>query len=363
MELEEALRARVLEGDLSVPPAPTACLQLSHLLSRDDWSMPELERAVRSDPSVTASLVRMANSVALRGKDPITTIPAAVARLGARGVLKLAWASSTTAALTPSGPLVSLRQRAWREALVAAQVAQWLANPAVGLAPHDAETAFVMGMLHDIGRLVVLNGLEDLFRQRRASAPDDAWALIESLHVAAGALLVKAWKLPKVLAQVITDHHELGPAEWLATVDAVVAQVEASPHVTPVALGHIAALDTATCTDLAARLPGLAEAIRLMDPTLPTPESSPFELDGIRVSTGDRVLNGSLLEADETGVVLALDGEVPQRMLVCVQAGSLQFHARLEVKTERVCRVFPWALDARQAEAFASWSGGRRRAA
>lgn len=362
MDLEEALRARVLGGQLSVPPAPTACLQLSHLLSRDDWTMAELERVVRSDPSVTASLVRMANSVALRGRQPITTIPAAVARLGARGVLKLAWASSTTAALTPSGPLVAWRQRAWREALVSAQVAQWLAEPSVGLAPHDPETAFVMGMLHDIGRLVVLGGLEDLLR-RQPEAQVDAWALIESLHVPAGALLAEAWSLPTVLAQAVTDHHELGAAEWLSTVDAVVAQVEASPHVTPVALGHIAALDTTTCLALAERLPGLADAIRLMDPTLPVPEASPYELDGVRVSTGDRVLSGSLLGADSKSLTLALDGDVAPRMLVCVHAGSLQFHARLELAEARICRIFPWALDAKQAEAFASWSGGVRRAA
>lgn len=362
MNVEEALRERVLERQLTVPPAPTACLQLAHLLSGEDWSMGELERVVRSDPVVTGSLLRVANSLALRGREPITTIPGAVHRLGARGVLKLAWASSTTASLTPAGPLVRLRQRAWREALVAAQVAQWLAAPGLQLSPHDPETSFVMGMLHDIGRLVVLGALEALLREH-PHATVDAWELVESLHVPAGALLVEAWQLPDVLGRAITDHHELGHAEWLQTVDAVVGQVEAVPHVTAVALGHIATLDTAACLELAERLPELVDAIRLMDPTLEHTDSSPFEVDGVTVSTGDRVFHGSLLEADERSVVLALEAELPPRMLVRVHVGTLQFHARAEWLCEGQCRLLPWALDPAKARAFATWSQALLRAA
>lgn len=362
MNLEEALRQRVHDGQLSIPPAPTACLQLSHLLSAEDWSIAELDRVVRSDPVVTASLLRMANTVALRGREPVTTIPAAVTRLGARGVLKLAWASSTTASLTPPGPLLLLRQRAWREALVSAQVASWLATPGLGLSPHDAETSFVMGMLHDIGRLVVLGSLEDLLRQDARDVPD-AWELLESLHVPAGAVLVDAWKLPPLLAKAITDHHELGAAEWLQTVDAVVGQVEAAPHVSAVALGHVATLDTAACLDLSARLPELVDAIRLMDPTLEHAECSPFEVDGVAVSTGDRVFHGSLLEADARSLLLALEGDLPPRMLVRVHVGTLQFHARAEWVADGQFRLHPWALDPAKADAFAAWSHSLRQAA
>lgn len=356
MDLEQALRQRVQAGQLTVPPAPTACLQLSHLLSERDWSMAELDRVVRSDPAVTGSLLRMANSVALRGREPITTIPAAVTRLGARGVLKLAWASSTTASLTPPGPLLRLRQRAWREALVAAQVSQWLASPRLQLSPHDPETSFVMGMLHDIGKLVVLGALEDLLRQQPDARVNDAWELIESLHLSAGALLVDAWKLPAVLGQAITEHHELGETEWLQTVDAVVAQVEAVPHVTAVALGHIGALDTNACLELAERLPELVDAIRLMDPTLERAESSPFEVDGIAVSTGDRVFHGSLLSADARSLHLVVEADLPPRMLVRVHVGALQFHARVEWASDGQFRLYPWALDPARAQAFAAWS-------
>ena len=356
MDVEAVIRARVKERTVRVPPAPTACVQLSSLLAQEDWSMRELERIVRADQAITAALLRMANSAWLRGREPVTTIPGAVSRLGARGVMKLAWANSAASGLARSGWLLALKQRAWREALVAAHVAQWLATPVAGstaISPLDPETSFVVGMLHDIGRVVVVSALEDLLSKHPDAdtrTADGWWALIEDLHVVAGSALVEAWQLPHPLAEAVAFHHQLGAWDWLQVVNEVVAQVEGQPHVTPDSLGLIGALDTKTAMELAGKLPELVSAIRLIDPALPSEsdDASPFELDAIQLSTGDAVVRGSLVSADEGGLVVALDAPMSTRMLVFVRIGSQKFHARVENDGEHV-RLRPWALDTTQA--------------
>lgn len=368
MDVEAAIRERVRERRIRVPPAPSACLQLANLLSHEDWSVTELERIVRSDPAVTAVVLRAANGVGVRGREPITTIPAAVSRLGARGVLKLAWASTAVGTATSAGPLLSLRQRAWREAVVAAHVAQWLAKPGAGqVAPFDPETAYVVGMLHDIGRIVACSALEDLFAQHPDADTRTAagwWALVEDLHQAAGGALVEAWQLPHPLAAAVAFHHQVGAWDWLQTVNEVVAQVEGTPHVTPDTLGSIATLDTERCLDLSRRLPELVDAIRLIDPALPKVDAaaSPWELDAVQLSTGDETVSGALISADAGGLVVSLAEPLKTRLVVFVRVASLQFHARVEPAGEHT-RLKPWALDAEQARAFAEWRGSLRRAA
>jgi HD-like signal output (HDOD) protein len=360
MDVEAVVRARVKEKRVRVPPAPSACLQLSNLLSNSDWSMSELERIVRSDPAITAVVLRAANAVGTRGRSAVTTIPAAVSRLGARGVLKLGWASSAAALSTTSGPLISLRQRAWREAMVAAHVAQWLS--ALGETPHDPDTGFVIGMLHDIGRVVTISALEDLFEAHPDADTrtlDGWWALAEDLHQAAGRALIEAWSLPEPLAAAVEFHHEAGPWDWLQTVDEVVAQVEATPHVTAAALGTVATLETPTCLELATRLPELVEAVRLLDPDLPALDgSSAFELNGIQVSTGEHTVSATLLGSDPNGVVVTLEKPLSTRLLVFVRVDTLQFHARAEPLGQERLRLRPWALSEQQATAFNTWCEG-----
>lgn len=363
MDVEALIRERVRTKHVRVPPAPTGALQLSHLLSELDWGMAELERIVRSDPAVAAVVLRSANAIGVRGRDAISTIPQAVSRLGAHGVMKIAWASAAKGSLEAPGPLLVLRQRAWREAIVAAHVAQWLSGR---LAPHDAETSFVIGMLHDIGRVVVLSALEEILvahPDADTRTLDGWWALAEDLHQSAGGALVEAWQLPHPLAAAVAFHHQLGAWEWLSTVNDVVAQIEVSPRVTHEALGHIAGLDTATCLELATRLPELVEAVRMLDPALPGPDAtSPYELGAVSISTGDASARGTVIAVDQAGLIVATDVELKTRLLVFVRTEGLEFHAKLEREGD-LHRLRPWALRPEQAAAFEGFRVGMASAA
>ncbi|MDX2014892.1 MAG: HDOD domain-containing protein [Myxococcaceae bacterium] len=358
MDVEAAIRQRVAERRLRVPPAPTACVQLSSLLGREDWSMAELERVVRSDPAVAAAVLRVANGVAVRGREPVSSLSAALGRIGARGVMRLAWAQQAAASGASRGPLQGLRVRAWREALVGAHVAQWLSGPRA-LSPLVPEVAFVVGLLRDIGRVVVISALEDLLvAHPEADTRTDPgwWALVEDLHVQAGSALVEAWNLPHPLAAAVAFHHALGAWDWLGVVDEVVAQVEAVPHLTPERLGSIAALDTQTCESLAAQLPGLVGALRLVDESVPPPSAaSVFEVGAVRVSTGTEVVEVSLVRAEAEGLVVTHDPTLSTSLLVFVRCEGLGCYARVEPLDGRTARLRPWALSADDAAAWERW--------
>lgn len=359
MDIEAVIRHQVQTGSIRLPPSPATCVRLSALGASPEWTVPQLELIVKSDPALAALTLRVANSAASRPAAPITSLTQAVQRLGIKRITSLGWATAVAGQASRPGVLHALRQRAWRQAVVAAHVAEWLSAPLRLEAP---DLAFSAGLLHDLGKLTVLSALEELLTRNPDAdtrSQQGWWALAEDLHVQVGTALALAWSLPPAPRTAVAKHHEPGPAAWLADVDEVVNQVEAAPRVEPSTLGAIASLTTAQCEALAAHLPELVEALRLMDPELPAEDTSPFELDGVAVSTGRHVYRATLIEVTQDSLMVDGSDAMAGCTLVYVRTGPLACYAKVEAVMTGVVRLKPWALNPAAAEAFQSLSRSR----
>jgi HD-like signal output (HDOD) protein len=65
-------------------------------------------------------------------------------------------------------------------------------------------------MLHDIGKTLLLEAVEEMERQGELAGADPAWLLeplLEGSHVELGALMAEEWKLPAFVIQVCRQHH------------------------------------------------------------------------------------------------------------------------------------------------------------
>jgi hypothetical protein len=103
-----------------------------------------------------------------------------------------------------AGPLGILRRDQWRRSLLSAMFCRELAARR-GVAP---DQAFLAGLLHDFGAIVVVACLESLGVASLPVMPEASWRrLVEDLHVEFGMVVVARWKLPEPLAEVITSHH------------------------------------------------------------------------------------------------------------------------------------------------------------
>jgi putative nucleotidyltransferase with HDIG domain len=229
--LQVALSEAVSRGQARVPPYPSTALALQAVLARDDYAVEDLVAAMRTDQAFTGNLLRLANSPMYRRGTEATSVTAAVLRIGARELTRLAMAAAISHAVT-QGRLTSLRRRVWRESLAGALISETLAQ-----AFHvDPAEAFVAGLLHDVGKLVALNLLEDLLPRSPAVTEAQAWEEVERVHVALGAVVAQRWQLPGVLGAVVCAHHDgrERSAPLTATVlkaDEVVALLERQPHV------------------------------------------------------------------------------------------------------------------------------------
>lgn len=203
----------LIERSFDLEPLPATVGRLAAIIGDEDKGIADIVEVVSLDPPLTARLLRVANSAASATRYPITTVHAAIGRLGGGAVLSLATGAAVKKRLQQSCPELGLSEGAlWRHS-VAAALAVEEARPfcKVSLPPES----FTAALLHDIGllaltRFLSADVLRALQRSREEGHMPPLLAESEILgvhHGEVGGLIVQRWKLPEVIRLGITYHH------------------------------------------------------------------------------------------------------------------------------------------------------------
>ena len=137
------------------------------------------------------------------GGAPIQSLERAITQIGASEVMRAALAGGLGKVAIAPGPLIALRHRVWLEALLAAGLAQELA----ALRGLQGDIAFLAGLLHDFGKVVLLATL-DQGGGEGPKWPAERWfEIIDKHHVDAGVRAAREWKLPQAVVEIIRAHH------------------------------------------------------------------------------------------------------------------------------------------------------------
>ncbi|MFT3916586.1 MAG: HDOD domain-containing protein [Anaeromyxobacteraceae bacterium] len=208
--IERELVSLVESRDLPVPPYPAVAVRVHELLGKKDSGLSEVAQVVGADQALAASILRCANSAMYRrGPAAVTDLMQAVTRIGAQEVIRLLLASGLSTHAQALGALAPVRRLVWIEGLASAAVCQELAR----LRGLKAEEAFVIGLLHDFGKVVATAALEQLLETVlvRSPQPVETWAgVLERHHVPVGMALAERWNLPPLVRDVIASHHGEG---------------------------------------------------------------------------------------------------------------------------------------------------------
>jgi HD-like signal output (HDOD) protein len=230
-DLEQAIVALVGSGSVQVPPYPAVAFQIEKLVRSGDFGLDELGKLVSSDQALTVDVLRCANSVVYSRGTPVSSATAAVARVGARDVSRIALASGLAGHASAPGALASIRRRVWVDSLASATLCQALAVPR-RLAP---DVAFSAGLLHDFGKVIAVACIEDLLARERdqAQRPLEEWEeIVERFHVELGMVMAARWDLPPLISDAVSLHH--APSIKGASNPGLVETVVASDEVTAV---------------------------------------------------------------------------------------------------------------------------------
>jgi len=201
-----------------LPPLPSVVFQILELLADPDFAMDKLEKLVRQDQSLVAKLIKVSNSVLYGGIGDVGSLREALARLGARTVKSLVLTTSTHTFFPKTQSGIGIwSQLLWQHSVECGLAARCVARKT---GRSDADEAFVGGVLHDIGKLVILLKFPDEYRRiQKMSKSEGVYELaVESEllgcdHTMIGEKLMKKWKMPAGLKDCVQLHHRFREAD------------------------------------------------------------------------------------------------------------------------------------------------------
>jgi HD-like signal output (HDOD) protein len=210
----------------SVEPLPHTVVRLATLVADPHSDVREITEVVSLDVSLTADLLRRANSAALGGRSAITTVRDAVVRLGPSTLLSLTMSSRLGGRMIQALPAYGLQAgELWGHSVAASIAAEVIRSRSPRPIPPEAATA---ALLHDFGKVVLAKhlGNQILDTLALAAATDgldvvDAERVVFGLtHAEIGGSVAEVWGLPLTIVDGIRDHHDAH--EELSTVSAAV---------------------------------------------------------------------------------------------------------------------------------------------
>lgn len=194
---------------IDIPPCPAVVSRAMQAAQKDDPDLAELAAIVSADGSMTASMLKLANS-ALYGKvGTVSNVRKAVERLGTRLVVCVIVSSALRSSM--GGLPEAWLQTFWQRSSQLAIAASLIARKQFGI---QADSAYHYALFHDAAIPLMIKRFPDYADLIEHCHVESLLLYSEECrrypctHPVVGALLVRSWGLPQYLHQAIRLHHD-----------------------------------------------------------------------------------------------------------------------------------------------------------
>jgi len=193
-------------------PLPITSRRIMQIVENPQATAKQVIEVIKTDQALAADVIRMANSAGLGYRVPCNSIETGVVRIGFKRVRALALRSFASGPLSRRLNGYRMEGKAlWDHALTTAKYSEYIARE---ISYPDPEDAYVAGLLHDMGKLLldqyVLDDYQKIVRMM-IQEEKPLWVIEEKLfgidHAVIGGLMAEKWKLPTKLAEGIRFHH------------------------------------------------------------------------------------------------------------------------------------------------------------
>ncbi len=197
----------------ALPTVPAVASKILKIFTEGNPDLDEVIKLIETDQSITMKILKLVNSAYYALPSRISSIQKAVLMLGSSEVrcvlLSVTVSESLIKYLRKKGS--NKHEDLWKHSLACAVCAEMIANKSC---PSLKAEAFVGGLLHDVGKLILLECFPEKTEQvkRKHSEQGTSWSQAEQDilgvdHATVGKWLAEKWKLPQIFIQAIWLHH------------------------------------------------------------------------------------------------------------------------------------------------------------
>jgi putative nucleotidyltransferase with HDIG domain len=210
-DLEPVLNLTSLVAKVTdLPPMPAVVMKALEMTLDPDVSVHNLQLMISKDEALSAKILRIVNSAMYSLRREVSTVSHAVAVLGIETVKSVLMAASVERVFSGSKDLGAklMSDHSWGTALAARAIARRVKY-------EKMEEALVCGLMHDIGKPVLLQNLRTRYTEiisavysGNASFNEMEMLAFGFSHAHVGALLARKWNFPPQLAEAVGFHHD-----------------------------------------------------------------------------------------------------------------------------------------------------------
>ena len=205
-----------IDRNFEMPSVPIVLTKILQLVDDNRASAHRLEELILHDPSLSARILKLANSALYSFRSEVKTISHAITLLGLNLVKSLTIGVSIFESFTKGlrGEIGCINQL-WMHSFAVGLMAQEIWARRTNR--NEGEFALLCGLLHDLGKVAFFKkdaiGYTKLFATEKAEEDPDI-STLENMHygvdhAALGSIIAKHWGLPPDLGAVVRQHHSV----------------------------------------------------------------------------------------------------------------------------------------------------------
>jgi len=196
----------------SIPSVPPLYVELMSCVKSNEATIEKVSAIIQKDMGMSAKVLQLANS-ALGVAGRVTSTADAVVYLGLDAIRTLLLTLHAFSEFRPSAGSAFCMQSLWRHSLATGVLAERIIQtlPADGGVHESMRT---IGLLHDVGRLVLAANLPEMFERAYGLAAkkqiphwDAEREVFGATHAEVGAYLIGLWGLPEQIVEAVAYHH------------------------------------------------------------------------------------------------------------------------------------------------------------
>jgi len=200
----------------NLPSLPEIYLQIAEALESSTATTQRIADIASKDPAISAKLLQLSNSAFFGFSRKVFSVTEAVQLLGVSVIQSLAMSvplfSSYSQNHCPAFPI----EQVWEHSVQTGVIGQRIFGHYLE-EPYLAEQAFCAGILHDIGKIILAEGLPEEYavvlkesRETRTPLFEVERKHFQATHAEVGAYLLALWGLPIPLVEAVANHHHPG---------------------------------------------------------------------------------------------------------------------------------------------------------
>lgn len=209
-QLVNELRNRVNDSSIELPLLPEVAQKVIAMTSDENCNAAELSTIIHNDQALASNVLRITNSASYAGNCKIVSLQQAVSRLGLNLLREITLAASVQNSVFNVPGKDSIISHLWAHSLASSAFAKEIAKSR----RKNVESAYLCGLLHAIGKPVLLKLTTDIIKEFKLNVSDEQILdILDQEHHPLGMRMAKEWELPDQVSMTIQYYEDFDNSE------------------------------------------------------------------------------------------------------------------------------------------------------